>query len=92
MSCPTPHRRAAKGAAAGVQVVRRQQGTMYGHRLRRIFNAAGRPQPLRRTQGIVRLPVAAGPTVNLPAISGQHGIEQIHAALMRNPGGDGSAV
>ncbi len=27
MSCPTPHRRAAKGAAAGVQVVRRQQGT-----------------------------------------------------------------
>ena len=65
---------------------------MYGHRLGGIFDAAGYPQPRRRTQGIVRLPVAAGPTVNLPAIPGQHGIEQTHAALMRNPGGDGDAV
>jgi hypothetical protein len=65
---------------------------MHGHRLRRVFDAGGRAQPAFGAQRIGRIGMADCATGNGRWRPIDHAIEQAHAALMRNAGGDAGVV
>ena len=69
-----------------------EQRPVDGHRLRRVFDAVGSAQAAFGTQRIGRVGVAGGKTFNPAVVPGRYRVEQAHAALMRNAGGDGGAV
>ncbi|QKV58312.1 MAG: hypothetical protein HT580_14880 [Dechloromonas sp.] len=71
---------------------RGQQRAMHGHRLRRVFDAGGGAQPAFSAQRIGRVGMADGAAGNGRWRPVEHGIEQAHAALMRDAGGDAGAV
>ena len=73
-------------------VRRRQQGTMHGHGLCRVFDTAGGAQPAIGAQRVVGGAVAARATLDALPIPCFNVVQQAHAALMRDVPGNPSMV
>jgi hypothetical protein len=61
---------------------------MHGHRLRRVFNAAGAAEASVRAQRIICIAMRRSAALDARAIPTQHAIEQAHLAGVRNVGFD----
>jgi hypothetical protein len=69
-----------------------QQGTMHGHGLSGIFDAAGGPQTPFCAQRVMWIAMTVGATVDARRIPGDDGSEQAHAALVRYALSNGGVV
>jgi len=77
---------AGQVAGARRRIDRRPQGTVGGHGLGGVFDAAGHPQPAMGAQGMVGAAVAVGGATDADIIPGIDPVQQAHAALMRDVG------
>jgi hypothetical protein len=69
-----------------------EQRTVHGHRLGGIFDAGGSTEAVVGAQWIGRVNVAAGPAGDCLRRPVDDGVEQAHAALVRNVIGDPGVV
>src|SRR5574343_33121 len=73
---------------AGPTIGAGEQRAVDGHGLRGVFDAVGGTEPPVGAPRVGRVGVADGAAGNVVLVAGQHRIEQAHAALVRNAGGD----